>query len=426
MPIVIIIDDLEAAWRFAKELKAEFGEMFDIDLDHSKQINDVNPFERLKNYLSSETVPEDLILILDVGLNLREIREKLCRDYDIPAEVPVDQVEGLALAYEAIKNKKVKKLLIVFASGRGGLSPAYEFLKNLTKLREDSVKLVKEELPRTFVPQSGRGVTLTFEKQKDNARKVLKFAYNEFNTAFVNPIPGLVRDLLQARFESSMTDPCHPCFLEEIPDNTLFPKELQNTNISDSEILECYKALYQIEPGILNGAIWRQQRTRYIRLDILKEICRHSQIVLKIEPSPNSRIQLPIQPGMLFIICLIAFLRSMNINEVVLKYEDGEAIIVMQLEDARKFDSAVKTGGGSSTKLFQNLLACKKDIILEHASDKTQRREIEDRWPPQPFPEAGAKCLKIFCPKLNWDVNIDENKLMLKYDSEPEQRKKGL
>ena len=124
VPTLIVIDDLPEAYNLADELSEDFEKFFKIDLKYSSTIiaNGENligadstiEYKDIKNYLSSAEVPTSFILVLDLGLNLSNLRSQLRQDYKIPNNIPEDQIEGIALALQALNNQNIKHLLSLF------------------------------------------------------------------------------------------------------------------------------------------------------------------------------------------------------------------------------------------------------------------------------------------------------------------------
>jgi hypothetical protein len=98
VPTLIVIDDLPEAYNLADELSEDFEKFFKIDLKYSSTIiaNGENlvgadstiEYKDIENYLSSTEVPTSFILVLDLGLNLSNLRNQLRQDYKIPNNIP--------------------------------------------------------------------------------------------------------------------------------------------------------------------------------------------------------------------------------------------------------------------------------------------------------------------------------------------------
>ena len=168
-----IIDDLQSAhdnvYSYLREIdqpKIEIVEKL------SKRIK----FFRIFNALLKEIAifSGELIIILDLGLELPiSIKEKLRKNYSVDREIIDEQIDGLAIALEAMKNPKIMPLLIVVATQYGHQDSIQNFLQAHIDASDRSDRIKLEFSPRGF--------GLSNQKY---AGEILKFATHQFEYYF--------------------------------------------------------------------------------------------------------------------------------------------------------------------------------------------------------------------------------------------------
>ena len=228
----------------------------------------------------------------------------------------------------------------------------------------------------------------------------------------------LAKELLNAQFKYvDLSSPCHPMTIDQVHPDSLFFDQFKKKGG-----LENYKALYYISPKDMKKIkqdhhYYRQMERRFIRLDTLKKFFG-KHITLKTSIPDSQRIQLPIAPGMLFIICTVEFLEEMGIREIELSWhapeeQDGRAVMEIPLKDSERFKQGIPTGGGGKgIELFRKLLSCRSESLLTIAHEK-QREEIIYNWPPQPLADGNRGHSPIYPAIIKWEICEIEGKIKL-------------
>jgi|GEM_PF-6435056 len=116
----------------------------------------------------------ELILIVDLGLDLSPARkDDLRQKYAINAAITDIQVDGVAVALEAIANAKISPALIIVATSYGHQGAIEEFLNQAIQIHNRATTVKLEFSPRGF--------TLA---HPERAGEILDFAIQQFNLHF--------------------------------------------------------------------------------------------------------------------------------------------------------------------------------------------------------------------------------------------------
>ena len=219
-------------------------------------------------------------------------------------------------------------------------------------------------------------------------------------------VRDLVKELVRAQFAGELPDPGHPHTPEQIPEDILLSSDLRSH-------LSSYSALYYIAEAERNAGYKPGYERRPIKTAIFCRLLDRAKIKVTSEKvtselGDETQFQLPIPPGMLFIICLINFLEKMKISEVTLKQRnEGDLSFVglqMSLDAPFRFYSGMMTGGSTGVKAFQSLLACRASGIFDGFTEdvsKDQLEIIKRTWPPQSL---SGGTTPIYAPILKWEV----------------------
>lgn len=234
-------------------------------------------------------------------------------------------------------------------------------------------------------------------------------------------LPKLASELMRAQFGKrddtgrrrlEMPEVAHPLNPADVPNDILLSSQFKAD-------LESYKALYYLATNDLADEVNRkggiQQAyddfdRRLISVSLFAELLRRFNIHLSADLDDDAKIQFPIAPGALFVICLVDFLNNASIKEVCLSHNtwQGRAGVELRMEiaDTVRFESAVMTGsGGSSIAAFRRLLACKKDRFKELIAIETSEAEKNqiEAWLPQSLP-LGEGHSPVWWAILKWRV----------------------
>jgi len=232
----------------------------------------------------------------------------------------------------------------------------------------------------------------------------------------------LAKELIKARFTNfDFSSGCHPTGFQQVPPDSLYLDEFKKKGGRES-----YKALYYIAPSDIekikaDNFDHKQMDRRFIRVNTMKKIFEE-KIKLSTKLEADERVQLPMAPGMLFIICLVEFCEEMRIEEIELYWQanderQGSVVMEMGLKDSVRFKHGIFTSsGGKGIELFRKLLACRSETVLNNANEK-QREEILFHWPPQPLPEGTEGHSTIYPRIIDWEITKSSGKLKLWWHS---------
>jgi hypothetical protein len=169
-PTLIVIEDRPLAYEMCCELKrwSKFdSSVINIDLSHSRTIveneekriqsqntmsispDDTQTYKEIVDYLSSKDAPRNLILILDLALAFDlELEKNIHKINNFPSTgtlaTNTTQAAALSIACCSIKNQKIKKLLICFATTAVGSNQGaeYDYLKQY--IRDEKTSPTKQ------------------------------------------------------------------------------------------------------------------------------------------------------------------------------------------------------------------------------------------------------------------------------------------
>jgi hypothetical protein len=304
----------------------------------------------LENFDNSD----GLIIVLDVMLDLNpeDLPENLRQEFDelanraqilLGRELLSHYIFSFLLVKKVVDSGMQKCLIHINSSNIGG--------GDIDDIEGVIVSLFGNCIHITI--QRGSGKSL---RKKDNSRKEIERALNRFRRSHQLIVERLAFDFLHILSEG-MT---HPDNYEDINSNLFCYSLFENDNRS----VEAYKSLFVL--GFSNN-----ETRRYMTVKVFTEVLRLSSIMVETKMHDLDQIQVPIQPGIFFIINLIIFLHSMNINQVHLSHniEAGEIDLKFEVRDIERFSSALLTGNGRcSIYKFHALMACSKDIVYTYGA----------------------------------------------------------
>jgi putative CRISPR-associated protein (TIGR02619 family) len=275
-----------------------------------------------------------------------------------------------------------------------------------------------------FLSDAGKqlGLELKYVFETENELIGLPPDRHEFYDSLKEPYHVLLaRELLKARFTHfEVSAGCHPAGEDQIPADTMLREEFKKRGGRES-----YKALYYVSQAdmerIRQGDFYgsRMER-RWIRLDTVKALLGR-EMTVQAALKDDTRAQLPLAPGMLFILCLVEFCAEMRIDGIDLSWrageeQRGELVVEMTLKEPGRFRHAAATGGGKGIALFRKLLCCRSDTLLAQANE-AERKEIVYRWPPQPLANGSEGHSAIYPRIIHWEVGRADGRLRLWWDS---------
>lgn len=167
--------------------------------------------------------------------------------------------------------------------------------------------------------------------------------------------------------------------------------------------IESFKALYYYDKDTRDG-----KGDRKMSVNVFKNHLEYAGIQVHVQSECKEKFfLLPIQPGMLFVLCLIKLLHELEVNSFNLEFINNCTKIAISLTHPEIFKAAVLTGGGTSVEAFRSLLACKKDVFVNHVGS-SQGENIAAKWSkPEPLSP------RIFAPLLEYKV--EGSKLLLSW-----------
>lgn len=169
-PTLIVIEDRPLAYEMCCELKrwSKFdSSVINIDLSHSRTIveneekriqsqntmsispDDTQTYKEIVDYLSSKDAPRNLILILDLALAFDlELEKNIHKINNFPSTgtlaTNTTQAAALSIACCSIKNQKIKKLLICFATTGVGSNHGAEYEHLQQCIRDEKTSSTKQ------------------------------------------------------------------------------------------------------------------------------------------------------------------------------------------------------------------------------------------------------------------------------------------
>lgn len=420
MRLALFEDEQQAIDRVQRTLAEQAGiDAPKLDLKLSARIEFEDDFQARLQQIRDEKGP--LAIIADMGLKLGGIestlRAQIETDFDVmvPDSIPDSQLGGVTLCLEAIKNTQIQPLVIDVATSLGRNDDIVDFLRATAQSYGRDKTCIDSDLH-------------ALSSRIDYAPDIVDFVVRKFRICSTESIDTLASETLRAQFgkrdetgrrQLEMPEIGHPLRPSHVPDKILLSEQLKAD-------LESYKTLYYIAGSDLaveinkKGGIHQAYNDfdrRLMSVPLFAELLRRFNISLSHDLGDDAKIQLPIAPGALFVICLVDFLENAKINEVFLSSgvwqgRDGVELRI-QLNNPIRFESAIMTGhdssnigeGGTSVAAFRRLLACKKDrfkeLIAGEASEAEKNR-IGD-WPPQPLP-MGEGNSQVYWAILKWRV----------------------
>lgn len=387
MPAVISIDD-EDSLPVLQQVIEEFPH-FRLNLPQSRQILYSSDLRALHEHLAkSELAPT--VLLVDLRLKqVTYVNDHLLRLYPELEEVEVDLRDGTAMALAAIANTRRQELVVVITSSAAISFRQYS--KIFDKPRESNPKPSK-----VVLAPDGRAL-FTDKDPQENIRIILKHAYDQWLTiASATPADPeqamklLARDLIRAQ-EPPMLG--HP----QSPDRVHTDLQLA-CEFNTQTFLESWKAMYLVKPP----------EPRLCKIRFFQRMLDLFNIRVKLKDCKDSdTFVVPLQPGILQVMCMAAFLRAMRIDEVTMLLDANEAELQVPLKDPVKFSNAVATNtGGEGTGRFYELLACSHRIVEQYLPpDKSTQVSL---FPPSPIPEDDdpTKRAKVLRQVIFWKPSV--------------------
>jgi hypothetical protein len=378
--------------------------------------------------LSKFNSNDRLIVVLDLDLGLDETTIDDCTDEDIGAEylsyrpeIDDKYIFALFLVKKATENNNIKKCLIYINSSNVPVRIIARIEQILQPLSTDNV----------FIKR-GDGDELS---NNTYCLKLLREANDIFDRAYQTIIENLAFDLLDANFTlliSPHNSP-HPRQYHEIPRDLYCYSIFTKDDLS----VKSYAALF----------LANDYNRRHIKIESFTNLLNLAGINTKVHLQDIETIQVPIQPGMLFIINLIDFLISMEINEINLAYQkdNQEVDLSFEVREIERFSSAILTGfGRNSSWKFRYLMGCRKDIIYDTREKlkygtkiiftswankrelteqvKRSNEEVISNWNPRLLDSREQGKSSIYPALLRWDrdwKSNDNKYIHIKWDSQP-------
>ncbi len=483
---LIVIYDSEKVFKITNDLNQE-GEInfFEFDSLRSRSIDDTakmdsksgQRYAEIFNYLRVVEIDE-LAIILDLDLAIGSASMLLGVEYDIFKDNIRKGKDGAILAVTAIRNLGIKKLLVYISSA--SLTTAYKRLS--PKLVEEtkatrnnnSVKISHAKDAKEFFDHE---YSINEEEQKNDMALYIAEMERDWQNTFPVSSDRLKDELLRAITRHDG----HP----ETEDDFMSYKQIHQISCSQ-KLVNCstsFKALYSFQESEYTHFTNRYAhqyeesiKRSLIFLDIIifKEILDFVGITVDIEDFTGN-FNMPIPRGMIFIICLVDFLNSVNINSITLskkqkkiadfeevladtkkessqnKYNSAEAIAFLenklydpkevvasikiempeyQGKNVRTFMAGFNTGtGGTSTESFRRLLACDKYTISEYlnrlvnsnvkiiTSDKSSKKFLQgkvEKCIPYALKKAPGHTKQTFLDVIRY--KLEDEAIILEWD----------
>jgi hypothetical protein len=439
------------------EGKKEGGKIFNIS---SILHLDENHHETVQSLLDEiNTIEEDSDIDIDISLSadfgyLKTILS-VCSSFNF-VQVNLCNFEYFKENYSIINNSKSTIFLDIMYDRYISLDRSLALEYGLYLLLE----LMQRDMPRAnivFITGWPNKVVefvereLTSEnKYLDDTQKISAFNIKyskesafQYLRLYLKEIEDLERkkfslafDLLDANF----TYMIHPQNVPHISEYSQISKDLYCYSIfkkDDPLSIQSYEALF-LASDRHNGS-WRR-----IKIESFVELLKLANITIETPLKDSEAIEIPMQPGMLFIVNLIDFLNSMKIEKINLEYqaEKQEVDLSFEVREIERFSSAILTGGGrNSSCKFRYLMGCRKDIICDMGeklqygmknvfadwADKKQLQEQEKEiiketiltWNPRLLDGKQEESL-IYPAFLRWDrdwKSNDNKYIHIKWDS---------
>ena len=322
-------------------------------------------------YLESDRVPEEVVILLDLNLELDpRIRTQLRNDFDIPLDIFEHFIDGTALALSAIENERIKKMIIYISSTWGSLGDLFEFLEE---------RISRSGLPgRSLFDEGNLEVPYSVPKAM-TILDSLEQAWRNRTEKWGSSLEELGKGLLSLHFGGDPVLPAH------LSDGFFLKKAL----LKD---LESFAALFLL-PGSEAGRI---------SIPLFAEILKRLGIVV-IDNSEMGRMNLPIHPGMLLVMNLASFLDHLGQNQVILFNSEGRICLKFEVREAKRLESALVFSGGGLVEAYRNLLICSSSVLQPYVTRPGSWEVVSSQWPPRPFPDHGGYPLL-----LDWILEGDE------------------
>jgi len=189
------------------------------------------------------------------------------------------------------------------------------------------------------------------------------------------------------------------------------------TDYADTNGMESFKALYFYEGNDVDG-----KGERWIAPSAFRE--HLAEATITVDVSGATPFLLPIQPGMLFVICLIRFckaldggVRSMTIR--VTKREGGGGAAVLEIPLDKDKQDGLRIGletahEGGAIDALRSLLSCDRQCFVKEVG--TDGQLVADTvWVrPSPVGRAGQSARRIYAPVIN--KTFQEGRLCLSWE----------
>ena len=175
---------------------------------------------------------------------------------------------------------------------------------------------------------------------------------------------------------------------------------------------ESFKSLYYYDEKTSHG-----KGDRNLSLSIFINHLKYACIDVVNNKSETDIVRLPIQPGILFLICFVEFIYSLNIKSITqISIQAGLDKCVIEIplnkDKALVFKEAISTGGGQLTECFRSLIACKKDVLQKYLNYDSII-EISSKWTyPKLLSEVGSK---IYKQLIEFKFDLERNILILSW-----------
>lgn len=192
-----IIDDLQSAHDNVNAYLQEVNQSLDSQIKLVEELSQRIIFPRIFNTILKEIInfSGDLIIILDLGLELPvSIKEKSRRDYLIEREIIDEQIDGLVVALEAIRNPKIWPLLIVVATQYGHQDSIQNFLQAHIDASDRSDKI--------RLDFSSRGFGLS---NQSYAGEIIQSAINKFERDFGDRFKQFLKEIASISHDDCQT-----------------------------------------------------------------------------------------------------------------------------------------------------------------------------------------------------------------------------
>lgn len=305
---LLIVDDIEHAYIYMKRLAAQKG----FESIWNRQINTERAFNDLTVWLRSEKVPEELVVILDLGLWARAEfpngweSANAVRNWDVLASSVANECNGgLAILRTILEECRAKKVLVMVASGA-----------TFQGIPVTVSNIQKKGYPgkRTSVH-----IEVTLPTAKDDEHGfLLTRARDLWNTAFP---PELHKDTaidnLLTTYGKPWTCAGFPSGFAWQHPNLTYPIDLWKAHVGPmlnswdenaAQALCMSETIQSVNPeGATIQSHYRdtcQPRSREISIENLRSVFTRSGLSVELEDADNAMFRFPVSPGIAFLCSL--------------------------------------------------------------------------------------------------------------------------